>query len=273
MTVGLALVREPSPWPSVLADADYLEEFNVLNVIAVVVTALTAGSAFLMWIGERITEKGVGNGISIVLVINIISRIPSDLSTLLSAALSQDRPLREACWQRVIIAAIIIGDGSAGHASAGCASARSRYSIPRKSREDVRWAVSATHIPLKVNTAGVIPVIFASVPDADSGVLSPLLLGYTGGTGVGAQILRGLSQSNWFDPNNWIYTIGACGYILLLIIGFAYFYTSITFNPLEIADNMKKQGGFIPGIRPGKPTSRLSEYHSCITSSLSELSG
>ena len=79
------------------------------------------------------------------------------------------------------------------------------------------------------------------------------LLGYTGGTGVGAQILRGLSQSNWFDPNNWIYTIGAAVY-LLLIIGFAYFYTSITFNPLEIADNMKKQGGFIPGIRPGTET-------------------
>ena len=80
------------------------------------------------------------------------------------------------------------------------------------------------------------------------------LLGKTGGTSFWYKILRGMSQSNWFDPSNWVYTIGAVVYVLL-IIGFAYFYTSITFNPLEIADNLKRQGGSIPGIRSGKPTS------------------
>ena len=108
-------------------------------------------------------------------------------------------------------------------------------------------------IPMKVNTAGVIPVIFAQSL-LQTPVIICTLLGKTGGTSFWYKILRGMSQSNWFDPANWVYTIGAVVYVLL-IIGFAYFYTSITFNPLEIADNLKRQGGSIPGIRSGKPTS------------------
>ena len=107
-------------------------------------------------------------------------------------------------------------------------------------------------IPLKVNTAGVIPIIFAS-----SLMQIPVIVcGFFGyrGTGVWAHILRGLSSSNWCNPREPVYSIGLLVYIVLVVF-FAYFYTSITFNPIEIADNMKKQGGFIPGIRPGKPTS------------------
>ena len=111
----------------------------------------------------------------------------------------------------------------------------------------------SSYIPLKVNTAGVIPIIFAQ-----SLFMFPLiimqLLGKSGGNGVGGTILKMLNQSNWCDFKEPIYSIGLIVYIVL-VIAFAYFYTSITFNPLEIADNMKKQGGFIPGIRPGKPTS------------------
>ncbi len=110
----------------------------------------------------------------------------------------------------------------------------------------------STHIPLKVNTAGVIPIIFSSslmqVP-----IVIATFLGKGNGTGIGSQILRGLNSNNWFDPENPVYSIGLLLYIILTIF-FAYFYTSITFNPLEIANNMKKSGGFIPGIRPGKPT-------------------
>ena len=112
---------------------------------------------------------------------------------------------------------------------------------------------NSTNIPLKVNTGGVIPVIFAQSL-LQTPVIIASLLGKTNGTGIGSQILKGMSQSNWFNPDNWIYSIGVIVY-LLLIIAFAYFYTSITFNPLEIADNLKKRGGFIPGYRPGKPTS------------------
>ena len=109
-----------------------------------------------------------------------------------------------------------------------------------------------TSIPLRVNTAGVIPVIFAS-----SLMQFPVIICSffnINGTGVWAKILKGLSSSNWCKPSEPIYSIGLVVYIILVIF-FAYFYTSITFNPIEIADNMKKQGGFIPGIRPGKPTS------------------
>ena len=111
----------------------------------------------------------------------------------------------------------------------------------------------STHIPLKVNTGGVIPVIFAQ-PLMQFPVVIASLLGKGNGTGIGSKILKGLSQSNWCNPQEPIYSIGLAVY-LVLIIAFAYFYTSITFNPLEIANNMKRQGGFIPGIRPGKPTS------------------
>ena len=107
-------------------------------------------------------------------------------------------------------------------------------------------------IPLKVNTSGVIPVIFAS-----SLMQLPIVIcsffGYEG-TGVWAHILKGLNSSYWCRPSELIYSIGLVIYIVLVIF-FAYFYTSISFNPLEISENMKKQGGFIPGIRPGKPTS------------------
>ena len=108
-------------------------------------------------------------------------------------------------------------------------------------------------MPLELNTGGVIPVSFAQSL-MQTPVIIASFLGKGNGTGVGSQILKGLSQSNWCNPEQPIYTIGLAVY-LVLIIAFAYFYTQITFNPLEIANNMKRAGGFIPGIRPGKPTS------------------
>jgi preprotein translocase subunit SecY len=126
-----------------------------------------------------------------------------------------------------------------------------QYSKKLQGRKQVGG--QSSHIPLKVNTGGVIPVIFAQ-----SLMMTPViiasLMGKGNGTGIGSKILKGLSQSNWCDPEQPIYTLGLVVY-LLLIIAFAYFYTQITFNPLEIANNMKRSGGFIPGIRPGKPTS------------------
>ncbi|MBP3664464.1 MAG: preprotein translocase subunit SecY, partial [Tyzzerella sp.] len=111
----------------------------------------------------------------------------------------------------------------------------------------------STHIPLKVNTAGVIPVIFASSLLSFPSIIM-MLLGKSAGDGIGGHILNALSQSNWCSPSKPWYTVGLLVYILLVVF-FAYFYTSITFNPLEVANNMKRQGGFVPGIRPGKPTS------------------
>ena len=249
VTVGLALA-ESLAMAIGFGRSNQLTEFNALYVIEIV-AALTAGSTILMWIGERITEKGIGNGISIVLVINIISRIPSDLTSLFEQFI-KGKTVAQGILAAVIIAAIIIGvvvlvvflqD----------AERRIPVQYSRKIQGRKQVGGNASVIPMKVNTAGVIPVIFAQSL-MQTPVIICALLNKTGGTGFWGKVLRGLSQSNWFDPSNWIYTIGAVVYVLL-IIGFAYFYTSITFNPLEIADNLKRQGGSIPGIRSGKPTS------------------
>ena len=125
-----------------------------------------------------------------------------------------------------------------------------QYSQKIQGRKNVGG--QSTFIPLKVNTAGVIPVIFASSLMQFPIVIASFL-GKGDGDGIGSEILRGLNSNNWCNPENIKYSWGLIVYIILTIL-FAYFYTSITFNPLEIANNMKKSGGFIPGIRPGKPT-------------------
>ena len=226
-----------------------LEEYNALNVITVI-AALTAGSAFLMWIGERITENGVGNGISIVLVINIISRLPQDFTSLFHQFVA-GKPIATAVLAVLIILAVVIGMVILV-IILNDATRKIPVQYAKKVQGRKMVGGQSTNIPLKVNTAGVIPVIFAS-SIMQFPVIICSLLGYSG-TGVWRHILNGLSSNNWCNPSQPVYSIGLVIYIVLVIF-FAYFYTSITFNPIEIANNLKKQGGFIPGIRPGKPTS------------------
>lgn len=248
VTVALALI-ESTAMAIGFGRQGLLVEYNFVNA-AIVVLTLTAGSAFLMWVGERITEKGVGNGISIVLLINILSRIPDDFVTLYNQFV-KGKSLATGGLATIIILAvvlvlvvfvIILQDGQRRIAV--------QYSQKVQGRKSVGG--QSTHIPLKVNTAGVIPVIFSS-SIMQFPVVIASFLGKGNGTGIGSQILKGLSSNNWCNPNNLQYSWGLIVYIILTIF-FAYFYTSITFNPLEIANNMKKSGGFVPGIRPGKPT-------------------
>lgn len=249
LTVALALM-ESLAMAIGFGKSGLLLEYNALNIITAVAT-LTAGSTVIMWIGERITENGVGNGISIVLTINIISRIPQDL-TLLFEQFVKGKEIAFQVLNLAIIIAIIIAVTVLTVTLQG-AERRIPVQYSRKVQGRKQIGGQSSYIPLKVNTAGVIPIIFAQ-----SLFMFPLiimqLLGKSGGNGVGGTILKMLNQSNWCDFKEPIYSIGLIVYIVL-VIAFAYFYTSITFNPLEIADNMKKQGGFIPGIRPGKPTS------------------
>ena len=249
LTVALALM-ESLAMAIGFGKSGLLLEYNALNIITAVVT-LTAGSTVIMWIGERITENGVGNGISIVLTINIISRIPQDL-TLLFEQFVKGKEIAFQVLNLAIIIVIIIAVPVLNVTLQG-AERRIPVQYSRKVQGRKQIGGQSSYIPLKVNTAGVIPIIFAQ-----SLFMFPLiimqLLGKSGGNGVGGTILKMLNQSNWCDFKEPIYSIGLIVYIVL-VIAFAYFYTSITFNPLEIADNMKKQGGFIPGIRPGKPTS------------------
>ena len=223
-------------------------ELNAVNVI-VVVASLTAGSAFLMWIGEQINDKGVGNGISMVLLINILSRIPVDMITLFENFV-KGKTIAKATVAWIVIAVIILAVTILVLILNG---AERRIPVQYSKKMVGRKMVGgqSSHIPLKVNTAGVIPIIFASSIMSFPGII----VAFTDKTpgGWGGKIINMLSSSNWFKPSDWFSSIGLILYVVLVIF-FAYFYTSITFNPIEVADNMKKQGGFIPGIRPGKAT-------------------
>lgn len=210
---------------------------------------LTAGSALLMWMGERITVNGIGNGISIILLVNIISRLPHDIAGLYDKFI-KGRTVPYAVLSAVIILAVIIAMiVFVIVLQAATRKIPVQYSKKMQGRRTIGG--QNTHIPLKVNTAGVIPIIFAQSIFQTPVIIASFM--QLEPNGWGKEVVNTLTQSNWLNPNAPIYSIGLLIYILLIIF-FAYFYTTITFNPLEIADNMKKQGGFIPGVRPGKPT-------------------
>ena len=248
VTVALALM-EAAAMAIGFGRQGLLQEYNALNIIMVICT-LTAGSAFLMWVGEQITEKGVGNGISIVLAINIISRMPQDIASLFSQFVFGKTIAIGAVAAVIIIAIIVLMVVMVIILNDAERRIPVQYAQKIQGRRLVGGANSV--IPLKVNTAGVMPIIFASSL-MEFPVIISTLAGYKG-TGIWSEVLRYLSTSYWCNPSQIKYSIGLLVYIVLLVF-FAYFYTSITFNPLEIADNLKKRGGFIPGIRPGKPTS------------------
>lgn len=248
VTVGLALI-ESTAMAVGFGGQGLLIQYNVWSVMVAVAT-MTAGSAFLMWIGERINEHGVGNGISMVLLFNIISSLPQDMNTLYTKFMSGGNIGVRATTLIVMLAVIIamvifvivLND------------AERRIPVQYSKKMVGRKLVGgqSSHIPLKVNTAGVIPVIFASSIMSFPVVIAQFF--NPDYTTIGGKILLMLNSSSWFKPEQPIYSIGMVIYMVLIVL-FAYFYTSITFNPLEVANNMKKAGGFIPGIRPGKPTS------------------
>ena len=247
VTVGLALI-ESTAMAIGFGRNGLLQDFNALNVITVI-TALTAGSAVLMWIGERITENGVGNGISIVLIINIISRIPQDIAGLFEQFVKNQAIAVAVLRAIIIIAIILFMIVLVILLNSGERKIPVQYSKKVQGRRMVGG--QSTNIPLRINTAGVIPIIFAS-SIMEFPLIICSLLGVSG-KGFGAEVLKTLNSGNWFKSATPVYSIGLLIYVLLVVF-FAYFYTSITFNPMMLSDDMKKNGGFVPGIRPGKPT-------------------
>ena len=197
LTVALALM-ESTAMAIGFGRQGLLQEYNFVNA-AIVVLTLTGGSALLMWIGERITENGVGNGISIVLLINILSRVPSDLNTLFERFV-KGKTIAKGGLAAIIIAAIILvlvvmvvilQDGERRIAV--------QYSQKMQGRRT--YGGQSTHIPMKINTAGVIPIIFASSLMQFPIVIASFL-GKGNGSGIGSEILRGMNQSNWCNPQN-----------------------------------------------------------------------
>lgn len=208
--------------------------------ISVVVITLTAGTAFLMWLGEQITEKGIGNGISLIIFAGIVSRIP--VGTFQTFRKLQVGDVSIVSLIIFVVLAIIIIAGV-------IAIQQGTRKIPVQYAKRVvgrkMYGGHSTHIPLKVNQAGVIPVIFAI-----SLLQFPLTLTYFFQNGGFSNFVNTyLSPTG--NPGVWIYNI----LYAILIVFFTYFYTAVTFNPVEVANNIKKNGGFIPGIRPGRPTS------------------
>ncbi|MCQ2609265.1 MAG: preprotein translocase subunit SecY [Lachnospiraceae bacterium] len=249
VTVVLALL-ESSAMAIGFGGQGFLKEYNVMSVIVAIFT-MTAGSAFLMWIGERITENGVGNGISIVLMFNIISSLPQDLSMLFERFMKGKTVAFQVTYALIIMGVLV----AIVAYSIVLESARREIPVQYASRIAGRRSIAGGNstIPLKVNTAGVIPVIFASSLMSLPVIIAQFLDVYN--TPIG-NVLAFLNSSTWFNKNYPIYSVGALLYIFLVIF-FAYFYTSITFNPTEVASNIKKQGGFIPGLRQGSETAEF----------------
>ena len=221
---------------------------GILGYLVVIVT-LTAGSTLVMWLGEKVTEYGVGNGISIILLINIVSRIPSDLLGLYQLFMKNKDIVQQIIAASIIFIVIALTVVLVVLLQDAERKIPVQYAQKMQGRRLVGG--SSSHIPLKVNTSGVIPIIFASSILSVPAVVMNLFGKEP--AGVWAKIMRGMNQNYWFNPSYPATSIGVIVYILLVLF-FAYFYTSVTFNPMEVANNMKRSGGFIPGIRPGKPT-------------------
>ncbi|MEL7567247.1 MAG: preprotein translocase subunit SecY [Dehalobacterium sp.] len=211
-----------------------LETPNIFSYAVIAIT-LTAGTAFLMWMGELITEKGIGNGISLIIFAGIVSRLPAGINTIFQYLKAGTTNIFAVLLFLVIAVVIIAG-------VVGMHEGQRRIPVQYAKRVVGRkvYGGQSTHIPLKVNQAGVIPVIFAM-----SILMFPsTIAGFFPNSGVATWINTVLSPQHVFYMV--IYT--------LLIIFFTYFYTAVTFNPKDVAENMQKYGGFIPGLRPGKPT-------------------
>ena len=208
-----------------------------IGSIALVALTLTAGTACLMWIGELITEKGIGNGISLIIFAGIVSRIPNGCLTLYSYIVEKGAigVLVVLLFAVIALAAIV--------AVVAIQEGQRRIPVQYAKRVVGRkvYGGQSTHIPIKVNSAGVIPVIFA---------MSILMFP---GTIASFFPNSGFAQTitNVFDASGIFYNI----LYALLIVFFTYFYSAISFNPVDVAENIKKNGGFIPGLRPGRPTS------------------
>lgn len=222
---------------ALLRSNGFLSNTSVLAAAAIILT-FTAGTALIMWLGEHITQNGIGNGISIILFAGIVSRGPSLISTLVNLFRGGASGIVSAVLMIIIGLAVVVFIVFMSNAERRIPVQYAKRVVGRK-----MYGGQSTHLPIKVNASGVMPIIFASSILSLPQTIAMFWQPETGT--VGYHILNLFSQTNPF----YIVIYG------LLILAFAYFYASIQFNPIEIANNLKKNGGFIPGFRPGKPTS------------------
>ena len=204
----------------------------------VIILTFTSGSAIIMWMGEQITEFGIGNGISIILFASIVSRLPNTVVTTIRNVGSGDLAWWAAILTLIGVIALVVLIVIVNDAERRIPVQYSKRVVGRK-----MYGGQSTHLPMKVNMSGVLPIIFAQSIAAIPATICAFVPKW---------------QSSWvmthmFDTNTWVYAL----IYFLLIIFFSYFYSTIQFNPIEVSNNLKKNGGYIPGYRPGKPTSEF----------------
>ena len=251
ITVGLALIQAIGYTFGLFGNV--LSDNSILSKIVIVLT-LVAGTIFLMWLGERINDKGIGNGISLIIFAGIVSRIPTTISKTVSKVASGSVGIISVVLFLIFALLIIVGIILVTEGTRKIPVQYAKRVVGRKV-----YGGQSSHIPMKVNQAGVIPVIFAV-----SILQLPNTIAYMApNTGFANFVTKYLSTSG----NPGVYIMGVLE--ILLIIGFTYFYAAITFNPVEIAEQMKSNGGFIPGIRPGRSTA---EYIQKVSSRLNVVS-
>ena len=251
-TVGIALIQAFGYYTMLRVGSNGTSFLSTDNIWAafVIIAAFVAGSAFLMWLGEQITEFGIGNGISIILFAGIVARGPSMVANMISGVrnwIAKADPTHYLVLHPAFILLIVAGMLLLVAFIVFMDNSERRIPVQYAKRVVGRkmYGGQSSHLPIKVNMSGVLPIIFAqsiaSIP-ATIGMFVPSAQTPGSGWYTFLQI---------FDSRGWVYGI----VYFLLIVFFSYFYNTIQFNPIEVANNLKKNGGFIPGFRPGKPTS------------------
>lgn len=267
LSIVLALVEGIGLYLSYKSQGIFVDSGILSGVL--VVTGLMAGTALLMWLGEQITNKGIGNGVSMIIFIGIVSRLPSAISSIWSLIMPQSG---FSTTGLLMALAIVIGSVILVTAVVFIQQAERRIPVQYAKRVVGRKMMGAqnTYIPLKIAMAGVMPIIFASsfmtFPAMIIQIFDPSIATHPGFWNVIYNFSIATSSSDVAIG----YTIANAIVYLLLIVGFTFFYIYATFNPAEVSANIKKNGGFIPGIRAGKPTT---EYLSSVLTKLTLFGG
>ena len=274
ITIILALVEATGIYLSYRTSGVFINPGLLTGIL--IIASLVAGTSLLMWLGEQITSKGIGNGISIIIFIGIISGLPSAVTTmwdLIMPVISQNPVVRQFSTIGLLTSlGIIIGALLLVAGVVFVQQAERRVPVQYSKKVVGRRMVGAqsTHIPLKLAMAGVIPVIFASsFMTFPAMIISMFVKDPSALTGFWAGVYK-FSMATSSSSVGWGYSLANAIVYLLLIMGFTFFYTYATFNPAEVSNNIKKNGGFIPGIRAGKPTT---DYLSSIISKLTWFGG
>jgi len=234
VTVVLALIQATAYSVGFFNSAIIEKSFSSILTVVIV---LTAGTAFLMWLGELITDKGIGNGISLIIMTGIVSRYPVDIGSTIKLMIAGTVSIIEVIVFLIFALIIVVGVIAIQQGERKIPVQYAKRVVGRK-----MYGGQSTHIPMKVLMAGVMPVIFASTLLA----IPQTLAFFVPSMAEGVQKYFSVSQS----PGVYFYTI----FNIILIIFFTYFYTAVQFNPFEYSNTLKENGGFIPGIRPGRPT-------------------